>query len=152
MDFMASCLLTWLHCDGHRLWNWAAYTTVLFWGLVSGAFTFMADESKLLYLSKPCVQFLLFSKTNKACLCCLGAPASADVWDLVLFLSFWFAASDLPGLGSLIIKCVRTLSSLMVTMLGMWVESHFSLWSRWGDADWLRKRLLGLPSVPWLPS
>jgi hypothetical protein len=51
------------------------------WGLVSGAFTFMADESKLLYLSKPCVQFLLFSKTNKTCLCCLGTLASADVWD-----------------------------------------------------------------------
>lgn len=41
---------------------------------------FMADKFKMLYLSKSCVQFLLFSETNKDCLCCLGTLASADVW------------------------------------------------------------------------
>lgn len=35
------------------------FNTVLFWGFVSSAFAFMVDEPKLLYLSEPCVQFLL---------------------------------------------------------------------------------------------
>lgn len=78
----------------------------------------MINDPKLLYLSNPCVRFLLFKKQSH-----LVFPVTL----LLLCVSFelYFFPSDLllliSGLGNLIIKHIRTVSSFIVIKLRMWV-------------------------------
>jgi hypothetical protein len=94
---------------------------VIFSGSFEWSVAFMRSDPKLLHLSRSCVQFLLFTKKPVLAIPCHSfASASMSVF------SSLSSSSLLPlffcGLGSLIIKLVRTVSSLIATMLGMWVR------------------------------
>jgi hypothetical protein len=46
----------------YMLLNWALFNTVIFSGSFEWSVAFMISDPKLLYLSRSCVQFLLFKK------------------------------------------------------------------------------------------
>lgn len=92
-------------------------------------FAFMMNNPKLLHLSSPFVQLSLFKKKKKSVLTALVNLFLLPVSQL---LALFFSPSCLfplifSGLGNLIIKLVRTPSSLVVTSLGMWVAEPLLL-------------------------